>query len=100
MMVAGSTLKQFKSDRTPMNTSALRAWSSEHRCWTGRLELSRNWGLGRRSAYRCPSPRRVMSKIRVLIADDHAVLRAGLRLLLNSQPDLEVVGEAGDVQEA
>ena len=37
---------------------------------------------------------------RVLVADDHAVLRAGLRLLLNSQSDLTVVGEAGDAREA
>lgn len=36
-----------------------------------------------------------MSKTKVLIADDHAVLRAGLRMLINSQPDMEVVGEAG-----
>lgn len=36
-----------------------------------------------------------MAKIRVLIADDHTVLRTGLRLLINSQPDMEVVGEAG-----
>ncbi|TXT16570.1 MAG: hypothetical protein FD138_4731 [Planctomycetota bacterium] len=35
-----------------------------------------------------------MSKIRVLIVDDHAVLRAGLKLLINGQQDLEVVGEA------
>ena len=41
-----------------------------------------------------------MAKIRVLIADDHAVLRAGLRLLINGQPDMEVVGEAGDGAEA
>lgn len=41
-----------------------------------------------------------MSKIRVLVADDHAVLRAGLRLLINSQPDMEVVGEAGDHRQA
>ncbi|MBE2272585.1 MAG: response regulator transcription factor, partial [Anaerolinea sp.] len=34
--------------------------------------------------------------IRVLLADDHAVLRAGLRVLLNNEPDIEVVGEAGD----
>lgn len=34
--------------------------------------------------------------IRVLIADDHAVFRAGLRLLLRAQPDIEVVGEAAD----
>ncbi len=34
--------------------------------------------------------------IRVLIADDHSVIRAGLRALLGSDPALEVVGEAGD----
>ncbi|MBL8817100.1 MAG: response regulator transcription factor [Planctomyces sp.] len=40
-----------------------------------------------------------MSEIRVLIADDHAVLRSGLRLLINTQPDMKVVGEAGDFAE-
>lgn len=35
-------------------------------------------------------------KIRILIVDDHAVLRSGLRLLINGQSDMEVVGEAGD----
>mgnify|MGYP003541669400 CR=1 FL=1 len=34
--------------------------------------------------------------IRILIADDHAVVRSGLRALLRSDPELEVVGEAGD----
>jgi DNA-binding NarL/FixJ family response regulator len=37
-----------------------------------------------------------MSKIRILLADDHAVLRAGIRVLLEMQPDLEVVGDASD----
>ena len=37
--------------------------------------------------------------IRVLIADDHAVLRAGLRLLLNNQPDMEAIGEASTARE-
>ena len=37
-----------------------------------------------------------MPRIRVLIADDHAVLRAGLRLLINAQSDMEVVDEAAD----
>lgn len=37
-----------------------------------------------------------MPKIRVLIADDHAVVRAGLRMLIGAQPDMEVVGEAAD----
>ena len=41
-----------------------------------------------------------MEKIRVLIADDHAVLRAGLRLLINTQPDMTVVAEAGEGAEA
>jgi two-component system response regulator NreC len=36
----------------------------------------------------------------VLIADDHAVLRAGLKLLINGQSDMEVVGEAADGPEA
>ncbi len=40
-----------------------------------------------------------MKKIRVLIADDHAVLRAGLSMLLNAEPDIEVVGEASDGNE-
>lgn len=35
-------------------------------------------------------------KVRVVLADDHAVLRTGLAMLLNAQPDLEVVGEAED----
>jgi len=38
-------------------------------------------------------------RIRVLLSDDHAVLRAGLRALLSAEPDMEVVGEAGDGEE-
>lgn len=34
--------------------------------------------------------------IRLLIVDDHAVVRKGLRLFLDLQPDIEVVGDAGD----
>jgi two-component system, NarL family, response regulator NreC len=41
-----------------------------------------------------------MSGIRVLLADDHAMVRSGLRLLLERQPDLEIVGEAADGREA
>jgi len=41
-----------------------------------------------------------MEKIRVLLADDHAVLRAGLKALLNAEPDIDVVGEAADGIEA
>ena len=38
--------------------------------------------------------------IRVLIVDDHAVVRTGLQLLLETQEDMEAVGEAGSVDEA
>ena len=41
-----------------------------------------------------------MSRIRVLIADDHAILREGLRALLRLSDDLDVVGEAADGREA
>jgi DNA-binding NarL/FixJ family response regulator len=38
--------------------------------------------------------------IRILIVDDHAVVRSGLRLLLDAHEDLETVGEAGDARQA
>ncbi|MDT0380980.1 response regulator transcription factor [Streptomyces sp. DSM 42041] len=38
--------------------------------------------------------------VRVLLADDHALVRRGVRLILDSEPDLEVVAEAGDGAEA
>jgi len=41
-----------------------------------------------------------MNKLRVLLADDHGVLRAGLGSLLDAQPDLTVVGEAADADDA
>jgi len=39
------------------------------------------------------------ARIRVLIADDHAILRKGIRALLSTEPDMEVVGEASDGME-
>ncbi|HRO92148.1 MAG TPA: response regulator, partial [Promineifilum sp.] len=38
--------------------------------------------------------------IRLLLADDHAVVRSGLRLLLEAQPDLAIIGEAENGEEA
>lgn len=39
-------------------------------------------------------------RLRILLVDDHRVVRAGLRLLLETEPDLEVVDEAGDIRDA
>ncbi|MEA4906161.1 MAG: response regulator transcription factor [Anaerolineaceae bacterium] len=39
-------------------------------------------------------------KLRILLAEDHLVVREGLKMLINSQPDLEVIAEAGDGQAA
>jgi two-component system response regulator NreC len=41
-----------------------------------------------------------MSPIRILIVDDHAVVRAGLRMLLSADPELDIIGEAGDGAQA
>src|SRR5438445_7356496 len=38
--------------------------------------------------------------IHILLADDHTILRAGLKMMLNAQPDMEVVGEAHDGRQA
>lgn len=38
--------------------------------------------------------------IRILLVDDHTILRAGLKMMLNAQPDMEVVGEAQDGRQA
>jgi DNA-binding NarL/FixJ family response regulator len=41
-----------------------------------------------------------MTKIRILLADDHAVVREGLKALVSDQPDMEVIGEATDGESA
>jgi len=39
-------------------------------------------------------------KLRILLAEDHKVVREGIKLLVNGQPDMEVIGEAGDGRDA
>jgi len=39
-------------------------------------------------------------KIRILLADDHAVVRQGFKMILAAQPDMEIVGEAGNGRDA
>jgi two-component system response regulator NreC len=41
-----------------------------------------------------------LDKIRVMLADDHTILRAGLKMMLNAQPDIEAIGEASDGKQA
>ena len=41
-----------------------------------------------------------MSGIRVVVVDDQPLMRAGFRMILEAQPDIEVVGEAADGAEA
>ena len=61
-----------------------------------------------RAAPRCASPFRSGPKgndagpepTRILLADDHALVRRGVRLILDGEPDLTVVAEAGDGAEA
>ncbi|MGO8947897.1 MAG: response regulator [Ktedonobacterales bacterium] len=45
-------------------------------------------------------PEGSLEKIRVLLADDHTILRAGLKMMLNAQPDIEAIGEASDGRQA
>ena len=47
-----------------------------------------------------PADPHAMSQIRILLADDHTVMRRGLRLLLEQHPDFQVVGEADDGRQA
>src|SRR5688572_8004559 len=43
---------------------------------------------------------KIRAKIRVVLADDHPVVRDGLAAMINQQPDMQVIGEAGDGDEA
>ncbi|MET9118054.1 response regulator transcription factor [Streptomyces longwoodensis] len=47
-----------------------------------------------------PAPRTRSHGIRILLADDHALVRRGVRLILDQEPDLQVIAEAGDGAEA
>ena len=54
----------------------------------------------RRNGHRLPNRSTNVNAIRLVLADDHATIRDALKLLLSGQPDLQVVGEAVDGQQA
>ena len=67
-------------------------------------EVSACFPVGRNAAKALPEPKRRrsvdMTPVRVLLADDHTLVRAGIRRLLESIAGVKVVGEAGDGHEA
>src|SRR5580765_4093701 len=61
--------------------------------------------MGRRCLSAFHSPMRcretlMAEKLQIFLADDHMVVREGLKTLINAQPDMSVIGEAGDGQTA
>lgn len=67
------------------------------------MSLNRNvsgWRPPASGASRVRRKARRASRIRLLIADDHLVVREGLAAIINSQPDMQIVAEAQDGQEA
>src|SRR5690348_7898623 len=79
---------------------ACSAWKSESAGWAGASKSILVSAKAQRSAPNCQwlrLPLRTdVTPIRILLADDHAVVRDGLRALLEKQPDMAVVGEAAD----
>ena len=70
----------------------------------GTMEIESGAGQGTTVLVRVPlGPDGKVShvdKLRILLTDDHAVVREGLKALVNAQADMEVVGEAGDGRSA
>src|SRR5579863_5959239 len=111
MTDAALTLRLWLS---PPTAWAFKACEREQQCWAERLVSLPTAGEPR---FWCKShlPARISGhvwigsepkmvvltrKIRVMIVDDHAILRAGLRMLVNAQADMEVVSEAPDGEKA
>src|SRR5579862_5667727 len=82
--------------------SASRGWEERARFSPSRAAASPcRWNC--RSTLRIPArteTRACVKPIRILLADDHTVMRRGLRLLLESRPEFSVVAEASDGREA
>ena len=88
------------SNRSERQAAAFIGWTmtpefwDDHRCGAACCGCQcAAWPTSRRGAG-------LMGRIRIVIADDHPVVRAGLQELLRSQPDFEIVGEASNGVEA
>src|SRR5580692_10911746 len=73
--------------------------------WEGHARFTRSLEAAPPSRRSCPSllrtgARKSVKQIRILLADDHTVMRRGLRLLLESRPEFGVVAEASDGRQA
>ncbi len=75
-------------------TSSTGSWA---RCAGTRTSI---WTAGRSPAWMTCRAAGEPVRIRVLVADDQALVRAGIRMLIETQPDLEVVGEVADAMAA
>ena len=90
----------------PMLRASIWAWpccGSGWRCWAGNSPWCRSRGRAQRYVRRCRCERTgvtIMGKIRILIVDDHALFRDGLRAVLEHQEDMSLVGEASDAGSA
>src|SRR6476659_8526856 len=97
-----STSRRFRATRTNGTTSAC-GGSSNGRGSSEAMPRSnrkRAEAPASRSRYRSGRRRPAMERIKVLIVDDHRVVREGLSAILKNKENLDVVGEAQDGQEA
>lgn len=88
-------------DRGDARTSGKHGWPPAHRERTRSGNNAHDpAAAGSRTAPNAPAGGQMTRKIRVLVADDHPVVRAGMQGLLSREGDIAVVGEAADGQEA
>jgi DNA-binding NarL/FixJ family response regulator len=101
---AGGRGPRQRPRRDPPLGEARRPGSDRHaRACRAARRAAHGWTRARRRVRRpgqAPHPERCAVSIGVLLADDQAMVRAGFRMILESEPDIEVVGEAANGEQA